>query len=115
MTLKRERPPGASSFASTLISKMLVFFDLGSQFFFRLRSAAERRAEIFTARLGLRMLLQLWISIGIFMALLGIFDLLIDFAGIPRGLVYLFGGVFIALVALLLAHFVKKESAVITD
>lgn len=46
-------------------------------------------------------IVYLWISAGLFILTLGLFDLLIDQAGIPRGVVFSLGGAFISLIAVI--------------
>lgn len=45
--------------------------------------------------------LYLWVSIGAVLALVGVFDLLIDQAGVPRGVVFSLGGLLVSLVAVI--------------
>jgi hypothetical protein len=91
-----------------LAGKALEFLGLGSEIFSQVERSAERRASAFAARLGLRFLLHAWISAGIFLGLMGLFYLLIDLAGISRGLVFSVGGTLIALLSFLLLHFAGK-------
>lgn len=109
MAGKRESKSGGTlEILGGLAAKAFELFGMGAEVFSKLGRSAEKRASAFAARLGLRLMLHAWVAAGLFLALLGLFYLLIDSAGIPRGLVFSVGGAIIALLALLILHFAGK-------
>ena len=109
MAGKREgKSPGSLEILGSLAGKAFELFGMGAEVFSKVGRGAEKRASAFAARLGLRLLLHAWVSAGIFLALVGLFYLLIDSAGISRGLVFSVGGAIIALLSLLILHFAGK-------
>lgn len=109
MASKREENGGKGfDFFGSLLSRGLDLLGAGSQLLAQVRDKAERRVEALAMRMGLRLLLQLWISAGILIALSGLMDLLVEYAGVSPGLVHALGGALIASVSLLLLHFARK-------
>jgi hypothetical protein len=109
MASKREgKSGGAIEILGALAGKAFEVFGMGAEVFSKVGRGAERRAAAFAAKLGLRLLLHAWVSAGIFLGLIGLFYLLIDSAGIPRGVVFSVGGALVALLSLLLLHFAGK-------
>jgi fucose permease len=51
--------------------------------------------------------IYLWISIGAIFIILGVFDLLIDRLGVPRGVVFSLGGILISLIAVIFLQAAK--------
>lgn len=72
-----------------------------------MRRSAQAQFDRFLRRAEYMFVLFLWISIGILFAILGVFDLLIDKAGISRGIVFSVGGAFIFLTAVVLLQAAK--------
>lgn len=110
MALRRTRTgTGIGSVLGDLLFKGLDLITAGSQALSDLADNAQKRAAALAVKLALVMLLLLWVSTGILLALLGLFYLLIDQAGIPRGMVFGAGGVILSLVCLLLLKFAKQD------
>jgi uncharacterized membrane protein len=116
MALKRDRKApliDTSSIGgalSSLLLKGIELFTLGGQALSDLADNAQKRAAAIAFKIGVLLILLLWVSVGILLALLGLFFLLIDQAGVPRGLVFGAGGAILALVALLLLKFAKQNA-----
>lgn len=118
MALKREGKGGRQdagmlgSVLSTVLVKGVELFGLGSQALGSLARSAEKRAAAVALQLGVLMVLMLWVSVGILLALLGLFFLLIDQAGMPRGMVFGAGGAVLALFSLLLLKLAKQNAEI---
>lgn len=114
MASKRERkaPSAGSGVWSSILSGALVkgveLFGLGGQALSSLVNSAQKKAAAVALRIGVLLVLLLWVSVGLLLALLGLFFMLIDQAGVPRGMVFGAGGAILSLVSLLLLKFAKQ-------
>lgn len=105
---EREEAKGQGDFFGGVASKLFTILGMGGQILAMVRDSAEKRAELMALRMGRRLVLQLWISAGIYLALLGLVFFIVDQTEIPRGLVYFAAGAVIALISLLLLHYAKR-------
>ncbi len=78
-------------------------------FFAEIKESFARHWDWFLRRVEYLFVVYLWISVGILLMILGIFDLLIDFYRIPRGVVFSFGGLLILLVAVIFLQAAKMK------
>ncbi|HVZ81540.1 MAG TPA: hypothetical protein VHE12_12195 [bacterium] len=62
----------------------------------------DDQVENFLRRIGVLLLLYLWISLGLLFMVLGIFDGLIEYAKVPQPLVLLVGGLLVLLTSVIL-------------
>ncbi len=76
-------------------------------FFTRLEEALADHWDRFLRRMEYLFIVYLWASVGILLMALGLFDLLIDFGGLPRGIVFSIGGLLIFLVAVIFLQAAK--------
>ena len=51
----------------------------------------------------------MWISVGILLMILGVFDLIINYGRVPKGVVYSIGGLLIFLVAIIFLQAAKMK------
>jgi hypothetical protein len=70
-------------------------------FFGELKESLAELADGALRRVLVLFTLYLWVSVGVLLMLVGVFDLLIDQAGLPRGVVYSLGGLLVSLVAVI--------------
>lgn len=98
----------ASGLIGDLLATFWELFGQSSRLWSSIRNSVEEDAEALATRLGLRLLLQVWVLVGSLIAVFGLLFWLIDSAGLPRGPVFFAGGALITSVSLLLAHFARK-------
>jgi hypothetical protein len=68
-------------------------------FFSGMKESIAEGLDMLLRRVEYLFLVYLWVSAGLLLMVLGIFDLLVDFGKVPRGVVFSLGGLFIVLVA----------------
>ena len=106
MAAKRSGKGGdGQSLIGGILAGFWGLFGQGDRLWSGLRKLAADEASVLAARLGLRLLFQVWILIGSLIGVIGLLFWLIDSAGLPRGPVFFAGGALITLVSLLLVHF----------
>lgn len=76
-------------------------------FFFELKKSFQNQADLFLCRMEYLFTLYLWVSIGLLFLIVGLFDLIMDFSKVSRGVVYSVGGLVIFLAAFILLQAVK--------
>jgi hypothetical protein len=70
-------------------------------FFGEIRQSALGKADGALRRMEYLFAVYLWVSIGLFLMVLGLFFLAIDFGHIPRGFVFSIGGLLVFLAAVI--------------
>ncbi len=78
-------------------------------FFTEIKESILQHWDWFLRRVEYLFVVYLWISVGILLMVLGIFDLLIDFCRISRGVVFSLGGLLILLVAVIFLQAAKMK------
>ncbi len=73
------------------------------------RVSIQEKADGFLRRVQYLFVVYLWISIGLVFLILGLFDILIDQWGVPRGVVFSLGGVLISLVSVIFLQTAKVK------
>lgn len=70
-------------------------------FFTEIKDSIAEHLDGILRRIEYLFLVYLWVSVGLLLMILGVFDLLIEFCRIPRGIVFSLGGLLIFLVAVI--------------
>jgi uncharacterized protein involved in response to NO len=92
----REKEKSSGTFA-----KLVDILAAVRLFFGELKGSLLEHAEGAVRRVQVLFVLYLWISAGVLLMLLGVFDLLIVQAGLPKGVVFSVGGLVVSLVAVI--------------
>lgn len=101
MAAKTDKPRKGSSLLGDIGSKILELLAALRLFIGEVQSHFDDQVDLFLRRVEFLFILYLWISVGALFMLLGIFDLLIEYAKIPQPWVFTVGGLLILLTALI--------------
>ena len=97
-----------ASAVSNLLKKILMILGGSRQFMEYLIDLLENRQERFQRRVMQLFTLYLGMFSGLFLLVLGVFFILIDYSGAPRGVVFTVGGLLVFLVSVILIQITKK-------
>jgi len=98
---KRAEKPEAKKEEGGTFAKVVDILAAVRLFFAELRESILERVDGALRRTLILLTLYLWVSVGVVLMLVGLFDLLIDQAGLPRGVVYSLGGLLVCLVSVI--------------
>jgi len=76
-------------------------------FFTEIKESMAEHWDWFLRRVEYLFIVYLWVSVGLLLMLLGIFDLLIEFGHVPKGEVFSIGGLLIFLVSIIFLQAAK--------
>jgi fucose permease len=107
MASSKTESKSRSSRSAGLFSKALDLAAAAGLFLGEIKSSILEHWDWVLRRVEYIFIVYLWISAGIFLLTLGLFDLLIDKAGIPRGVVFSLGGFFVTLIAVIFLQAAK--------
>jgi Na+/proline symporter len=96
------------SFWMGLLKYLTEVFGMGRKFVESTLDLLEKRFEKFQQRILKLLVAYLGTLAGLFFMILGVFYLLIDFAGVPRGVVFTTGGLIVLLFSVLVILANKK-------
>lgn len=100
--MKTRKEKGGGSLLRTVAGKAFDLLAALSLFFGEVRETLADGLDHFLRRTAYLLILDLWVSVGLLLMVLGVFDLAIDYGQVPRGVVYSIGGLVVLLVASLL-------------
>jgi len=106
-TKTNDRSTTAST-VSNLFKKLLMVLGGSRQFLEYLIGLVEVRQERFQRRVMQLFTLYMGMFSGLFLLVLGIFFILMDYSGVPRGVVFSVGGLLVFLISVILIQVNKK-------
>jgi len=98
---KSKEGKGTPTEGPGLFAKLVDILAAVRLFFGELKGSLAELADGALRRVLVLFTLYLWVSVGAVLMLVGLFDLLIDQAGLPRGVVYSLGGLLVCLVSVI--------------
>ena len=78
-------------------------------FFTEIKDLVVEHWDWFLRRVEYLLVVYMWISVGILLMVLGVFDLIIEYGRVPKGMVFSIGGLFIFLVAIIFLQAAKMK------
>ena len=99
----REEP----SFVSTAAAKLIDLLAAVRLFFGETRQNFLEHLDWLLRRVEYLLMVYLWVSAGMFLLILGVFFLVIDFGHVERGIVFSIGGALIFLTAVIFLQAAK--------
>jgi hypothetical protein len=97
MAPKTEDPKKQKTLLGELGSKVIDLLTALRLVFVEVRDHLDDQVEFFLRRVEMLFFIYLWVSVGALFMVLGLFDLLIQYAGIPKPWVFSVGGLLILL------------------
>jgi hypothetical protein len=80
-------------------------------FFTDLKQSLQNQVDHFLCRLEYLFVLYLWVSIGLIFLIIGLFNLVADYAKVSAGVVFSIGGLVIFLAAFILLQAARMKNA----
>ena len=100
--------------SSGLVRAFLKAFNWGAAarvFFGELKQSLQSQVDHFLCRLEYLFVLYLWVSIGLLLLIIGLFNLVADYTKVPMGVVFSIGGLVIFLAAFILLQAARMKNA----
>lgn len=101
MAPKNEKPKKDRSLIGEIAARAIDLLAALKLFLGEIRDHLDGQMELFLRRVELLFIIYLWISVGALFMVLGLFDLLIEYAKIPQPWVFSVGGILILLTAVI--------------